>query len=109
MAFFAWRGKTDKEDYEAFHIICGEDVTFSNGRRTAQVPTTAVGTVYSAKPIPTGAKFQVKVVEIGYYIVSDLLLLLLGEKAAFGSTKAAFSPSAGGGCNPSIKERGCIK
>ena len=74
---FTRRGKTDKEDYEAFHIKCGGDVTFSHGRRTAQVPISATGTVYSAKPIPTGAKFQVKVVEKELHIVSDLLLLLL--------------------------------
>ena len=82
MAFFARRGKTDKEDYEVFHIKCGEYVTFSNGRQTAYVPNSAIGAVYSANPIPTGAKFQVKILEIGfsvymanigfYNIVSDL-------------------------------------
>ena len=79
MAFSAWRGKTDKEDDEAFHIKCGKDVTFSNGRRTAYVvPNSAIGidtigAVYSAKPIPTGAKFQVKILETGLFcIVSDL-------------------------------------
>ena len=38
MAFLVGRGKFDKEDYAAFDITCGKDVTFSNGRKTAYVP-----------------------------------------------------------------------
>ena len=70
MAFFARRGKTDMEDYEAFHTKCGQLVTFSNGRRTVEAQ---FGVVYSEKPIPIGAKFQVKLVQrLAYPIVSHL-------------------------------------
>jgi hypothetical protein len=66
MAFFAEREKINKDDYEAFHDKCG-DLIFSNGRRTAQVPILlSGGIVRSAKPIPTGGMFQVKMVERGY-------------------------------------------
>ena len=76
MAFFSGRGKSDKgsrksesdhEEYTGtFHVKCGEYLKFSNERRTVHNPgdnLEETSIVYSAKPIPTGGMFQVKVVE----------------------------------------------
>ena len=55
------------EEYGAFHVQRGERIVFSNGRRTAYKSLQDVsgdgGTIYSAKPIPTGGMFQVKIVK----------------------------------------------
>jgi hypothetical protein len=52
-------------DYGAFHATNSDLVNLSNERGTAHVPIFASGGVHSAKPIPTGGKFQVKVLERG--------------------------------------------
>ena len=87
MAFFSGRGSmdqrycnlrleeqwSDKEDCGTFHVKCGKGVTYSNGRRTANVPIISQSIVYSAKPIPVGGKFQIKILESGNHpLVSDL-------------------------------------
>ena len=73
MAFFSWFGKSDNEDFGAFHVKCGKDLTFSKERRTARAPFASARIVYSVKSIPTGGMFQVKVLEKGYHpLVSDL-------------------------------------
>ena len=75
MAFFARLGKSDLDEYSAFHVKCG-DVKFSNGRRTVAHHSIAnfVSIAFSAKPIPRGGMFQVKVVDREHFsLVSNLL------------------------------------
>ena len=68
MAFFAGRGELDKNDHGAFHINCGENLTFSNGRQNARISIHCEGIVFSAKPIQIGGMFQVKLLKKGYNI-----------------------------------------
>ena len=77
MAFFArlQSGKSDLDEYSAFHVKCGS-VKFSNGRRTAAHDSIAnsVSIAFSSKPIPRGGMFQVKVVDRKHFsLVSNLL------------------------------------
>ena len=63
-------------DYGAFHVKCGSDIVFSHERRTAHVKALSGGFVYSAKPIPAGGMFQVKVLHIPA-VLSDLMAGIL--------------------------------
>ena len=75
MAFFSEHSKIDNEEslnYLSFHGVCGKSVNFGNERRTAEASGPANGIVYSAKPIPTGGMFQVKVVERGNYAIVSI-------------------------------------
>ena len=50
--------------YGAFHVKCGRNVEFFDSKRTAQgVNSSSTGIVYSAKPIPKGKAFQVKLLQ----------------------------------------------
>ena len=70
MAAFAHRGISVDYEYGEFHVKCGTKIVFSNNRGTAHGnDTRCVGIVYSAKPIPKGEVFQVKVQErVSVYI-----------------------------------------
>ena len=63
-------------DYGAFHATNSDLVNLSNERGTAHVPIFASGGVHSAKPIPTGGRFQVKVLERGN---STLVSIVYGK------------------------------
>ena len=55
---------TDSEEYGAFHVKFGKEIVFGNGRRTAYKGVSGYGgVVYSAKPIPMGEMFQVKILK----------------------------------------------
>ena len=64
------------QDYDPFHVKCGKDVFFSDKRLIATRKSdwwTDSGVVYSAKPIPLGGMFQVKLLEearewIGFFV-----------------------------------------
>ena len=75
MAFFARLGKSDFDEYSAFHVKCGS-VKFSNGRRTVAHDSigNSVSIAFSSEPIPRGGMFQVKVVDRKHFsLVSNLL------------------------------------
>ena len=53
------------QDYDPFHEKCGKNVFFSNNKIIATTKEDLVvnGGVFSAKPIPLGGMFQVKLLE----------------------------------------------
>ena len=53
------------QDYDPFHHKCGKNVVFSTKRRLIATRQTSYtqGIIYSAKPIPVGTMFQVKLLE----------------------------------------------
>ena len=54
------------QDYEPFHHMCGESVVFSAKRgliATRGIGGYDDGIIFSAKPIPVGTMFQVKLLE----------------------------------------------
>ena len=53
------------QDYDPFHHKCGKNVVFSakRGLIAARRTSYADGIVFSAKPIPVGTMFQVKLLE----------------------------------------------
>ena len=53
------------QDYDPFHHNCGKNVVFGAKRGLIATRRTsyADGIVFSAKPIPVGAMFQVKLLE----------------------------------------------
>ena len=54
------------QDYDPFHEKCGKDVFFSDKKLIATQRTGGdFGVVFSAKPIPLGGMFQVKLLEKG--------------------------------------------
>ena len=56
------------QDYDPFHHICGKSVVFNTKRRLIATRRTSYtdGIVFSAKPIPIGTMFQVKLLEKEY-------------------------------------------
>ena len=53
------------QDYDPFHIKCGKNVFLSDKKLIATQIGRSDGIVFSAKPIPLGGKFQVKLLEKG--------------------------------------------
>ena len=53
------------QDYDPFHEKCGEDVFFSDKKliATRKASFISYGVAFSAKPIPLGGIFQVKLLE----------------------------------------------
>ena len=53
------------QDYDPFHHKCGWNVVFSSKRRliASRGSGSTGGIVFSAKPIPIGTMFQVKILE----------------------------------------------
>ena len=52
------------EEYDKFHVKCGRNVVFTNGRRTAcGKDVSGCGIVFSAKPILEEVRFQVKILD----------------------------------------------
>ena len=61
-------------DYDPFHEKCGEDVFFSDKKLIATTrPDWSEGLVFSAKPIPLGGQFQVKLLEEGGELAGPLV------------------------------------
>ena len=53
------------QDYDPFHEKCGKDVFLSDKKLIATRTGLSGGGVFSAKPIPLGGTFQVKLLDIG--------------------------------------------
>ena len=51
------------QDYDPFHEKCGKNVSFSDEKLIATLIRGVYGVVFSAKPIPLGGMFQVKLLE----------------------------------------------
>ena len=54
------------QDYDPFHHKCGRNIVFRTKRRLIATHQTSIiegGMVFSAKPIPVGTMFQVKLLE----------------------------------------------
>ena len=53
------------QDYDPFHEKCGENVFLSDKKliATRKAPFFSYGVAFSAKPIPLGGMFQVKLLE----------------------------------------------
>ena len=52
------------QDYDPFHEMCGKNIFFSDKKLIAtRITGWSDGVVFSAKPIPLGGMFQVKVLE----------------------------------------------
>ena len=81
------RGKSDRlqryedlidQEYDPFHHKCGDNVVFNTKRGLIATHRgiLAKGIVFSAKPIPVGTMFQVKLLEKDYYTWSYLVSLV---------------------------------
>ena len=67
------------QDYDPFHEKCGKDVFFSDKRliATRRSDQWANGMAFSAKPIPVGGIFQVKLLETCVEWRSEILVSAL--------------------------------